>query len=81
MEQNKSNKFIPKPIDTVSVVPLESPMELYQALKNLYNNEELVGFEIDKDHVIIRTLGNLDECVKTTDSKKESICTQDISPN
>jgi len=75
------NKFPPKPIETLSVVPLESPIELAQALKNLYKNEELVGLEIDKDHVIIRTLRNLDECVKTNESKKESICTQDISPN
>lgn len=81
MEHNKSNKFIPKPIETLSVVPLESPIELAQALKNLYKNEELVGLEIDKDHVIIRTLGNFDECVKNIDPKKESICTQDISPN
>lgn len=58
MKQNKSNEYTPKPIDIESVIPFKTPMELYQALKNLYKDEELVELEIDKDHVITRTLKN-----------------------
>lgn len=57
-EAEQFNKYTPKPIDIVSVMPFKTPMEMYQALKNLYKNEELVELEIDKDHVITRTLRN-----------------------
>lgn len=59
-EAEQFNKYTPKPIDIESVIPFKTPMELYQALKNLYKDEELVELEIDKDHVITRTLKNLE---------------------
>lgn len=59
METNEQTT--PKPIDKVSDISFNTPMEMYQALKNLYKNEEIVELEINKDHVITRTLRNSEE--------------------
>jgi len=60
-EAERFNEYTPKPIDKVSDISFNTPMEMYQALKNLYKNEEIVELEIDKDHVITRTLRNPEE--------------------